>query len=205
MEPQQLSTPSVQPDPGTLPPQSLLTLKMNEDQPPPGAEPQRRGSSRNSISLTNAPGDLQATWGPTQTHMLLTQNHSSPLHLQPQAEASPLPTLLPTRAVRGLRPPQTPKASPTGSGVVGGEGLVGTELLLFLLLGWSNQRPPAPHRLKAGGTPCSLSAVLHGPRARFPHRASFQDCSVPWSSICRHDVACIFRERVTQFSGLKKQ
>lgn len=160
---------------------------MNEDQPPPGAEPQRRGSSRNSIGLTNAPGDLQATWGPTQTHLLLTQNHSSPLQLQSQAEASPLPTLLPTRAVRGLRPPQTPKTSPTGSGAVGGEGLVDTELLLLLLLGWSNSVPPAPHCLKAGGTPCSLSAVLHSPRARFPHRASFQElqCSVEFHLLPR--------------------
>lgn len=134
----------MQPDPGTPHP-NHCSLDMNEDQAPPGAEPQRRGSSRNSIGLTNVPGDLQATWGPTQTHLLLTQNHS-PLQLQSQAEASPLPTLLPTRAVRGLRPPQTPKTSPTGSGAVGGEGLVDTELLLLLLLGWSNSvpRPPPP-------------------------------------------------------------
>lgn len=132
----------MQPDPGTPHP-NHCSLDMNEDQPPPGAEPQRRGSSRNSIGLTNAPGDLQATWGPTQTHLLLTQNHSSPLQLQSQAEASPLPTLLPTRAVRGLRPPDTQNL-PNWQWCGGWGGAGGHRASLVTAPGLVQQRPHRP-------------------------------------------------------------
>lgn len=172
---------------------------MNEDQPPPGAEPQRRGSSRNSISLTNAPGDLQATWGPTQTHMLLAQNHSSPSSFSPRLRlllSQPCSLL---ELSEGSGPHRHPK--PPQLAVVRwvGRGWWAQSFSCYCSRAGLTRAPP--HRLKAGGTPCSVSAVLHGLGHDSHTGLPSRNCSVPQSSIQRKGHPVLGTEEAVNVHG----
>lgn len=48
---------------------------------------------------------------------------------------------------------------------------------------WAGLSSAPPHRLKAGGTPCSVSAVLHGPGHGSHTGLPSRNCRVPTSSI----------------------
>lgn len=191
----------MQPDPGTPRPQSLLTLNMNEDQLGPSLKGEEAAETASVSQMrqgtSRPPGDPHR---PTYFSPRITPHHSSfsPRLRLLLSQPCSLPELS-----EGSGPHRRPK--PPQLAVVRWAGRGWWAQGFSCYCSWAGLTSAPPHRLKAGGTPRSLSAVLHGPWARLPHRASFQElqCSVEFHLL--HDVACIFRERVTQFSGLKKQ